>query len=325
MKILVTGGHGFIGHNVVSMFEQQGHDVFILDNKTNYGFIGQQHLQTLLDQRHQHYQATSLVCDIVDRLLVEETVNNYSPDLVVHLASFPRQKIVNTDPAAASQVMITGLINLLEASVAAGVGKFVYVSSSMVYGDFENGVKETDACDPKGQYGIMKLAGEWLVRDYCRKFQMQYVILRPSAVYGERDVEDRVVSKFMVSALRNEVLTVRGANEVLDFTHVQDAAQGIVSAALSQNTTNNVYNITRSDARRHTLESAARLIVDIVGGGQIKIANRDGNYPSRGNLGIAKARRDFNYNPQIDVEEGFRRYYDWYCKNPALWHKPSVS
>jgi len=89
----------------------------------------------------------------------------YQPHTVIHLASFPRQKVVNANPQWGSRTMSEGLLNLLEYSRKHGVKKFVYISSSMVYGDFQDQVREDAPCRPQGQYGIMKLAGEWLVRD----------------------------------------------------------------------------------------------------------------------------------------------------------------
>jgi serine protease Do len=104
---------------------------------------------------------------------------------------------------------------LLEETKRHKIPKFVYISSSMVYGDFDNDVTEDYNCRPQGQYGIMKLMGEHLVKDYTRRGCFDHVIIRPSAVYGEYDVEDRVVSKFMTMAMRGETLKVKGADEVL--------------------------------------------------------------------------------------------------------------
>jgi nucleoside-diphosphate-sugar epimerase len=214
--------------------------------------------------------------------------------------------------------MVTGLINLLEAAAIYKVRRFVYVSSSMVYGNFESGVTEDAVCNPQGQYGIMKYMGEKLVEDYCTRHNIEYVIIRPSAVYGEWDVDDRVVSKFALAALRDQELIVRGANEKLDFTHVDDTAQGITSAILSKNTGNKIYNITRSNENTITLEQAANLVIKIVGKGSVKIVDRDLNFPSRGRLSIQRARYDFDYQPTVDVEEGFGRYVDW-LKTSTFW------
>jgi UDP-glucose 4-epimerase len=247
--------------------------------------------------------------DISEVFKVNQIFNIEEPEIVIHMASFPRQKAVNANPAMGSRVMSEGLLNLLEASKRYEVRKFVYISSSMVYGNFTDDVKEDYTCNPQGQYGIMKLAGEWLTKDYARQDNMTYTILRPSAVYGPLDVEDRVISKFLLTAMRGQTLCVNGASETLDFTYVEDAADGIVGAALSNNTDNKTYNITKS--RSWSLIDAANLAIKIVGKGNTNVRGRDLDFPSRGALNIDAARNDFGFNPQVDVEEGFQRYYDW--------------
>jgi UDP-glucose 4-epimerase len=214
--------------------------------------------------------------------------------------------------------MSEGLINLLELAKKHKVRRFVYISSSMVYGDFTDDVTEDAICKPQGQYGIMKLAGEWLVKDYTRSCNLEHTIIRPSAVYGPLDVEDRVISKFILSALRGQTLKVNGVNETLDFTYVDDAAEGIVAATLSENAINKTYNITKSHSR--TLKYAAELAVKLAGKGSIEIKDKDADFPSRGSLNIAAARNDFNFDPKVDVEEGFKIYYDWIINSP-YWSK----
>jgi nucleoside-diphosphate-sugar epimerase len=225
------------------------------------------------------------------------------------MASFPRQKVVNAHPGRGSRTMSEGLLNLLDLSDKYEVRKFIYISSSMVYGDFKDDVKEDYDCKPQGQYGILKLAGEWLVKDYARRTNLAYTIIRPSAVYGPLDVEDRVISKFILRAMRGDTLKVNGAGETLDFTYVDDAADGIVAAALSDNTENKTYNITKSHS--HTLLDAANLAVKVAGNGYIDIGERDLDFPRRGALNIDAARKDFEFDPKVDVEEGFQIYYDW--------------
>jgi nucleoside-diphosphate-sugar epimerase len=210
--------------------------------------------------------------------------------------------------------MMRGLINLLESAKKHRIERFVYISSSMVYGDFEDQVLEDAECRPQGQYGIMKLAGEWLVKDYARRCGFEYVIIRPSAVYGPLDVEDRVVAKFMIAAMRGQTLRVNGAGETLDFTYVDDAADGIVSAATRIMSRNNTYNITKSHSV--SLLEAAEMIVEIVGSGQIEQRDRDADFPSRGALNIDRARTILGYDPQVDVREGFEKYYEWLANSP---------
>ena len=320
MRALITGAAGFIGHNVVRFLEQQNIECFGVDNRTDYGFIPKDELEYLIKERFNRIRSIPLVGDIRNTNDTVSRVGIFGVDTIIHLASFPRQKVVSQNPVLASEVMSTGLINLLEAARIHKVKKFVYISSSMVYGDFENNVSEDAPCNPIGQYGIMKYMGEQLVRDYARQYGFEYVIIRPSAVYGEYDVEDRVVSKFMLSAMRGETLKVKGANEVLDFTYVEDAAKGIVQATLSPNTANKIYNITRSDTKLTTLLEAAQMAVKIAGQGSIEVQDRDLAFPKRGRLNIDRAVADFGYAPTVNVEEGFQRYYNWF-KNSTYWQK----
>jgi nucleoside-diphosphate-sugar epimerase len=327
MNILVTGGVGFIGHRVVQLLKTQGHKIVIVDNRTNYGIIPQEELNYLLQERE--FAIAPIVvhtADIADSGTMEYLMRRHEIELVIHLASFPRQKVVNANPCLGSHTMSEGLLSLLEAAKNNSVKKFVYVSSSMVYGNFKSeyfdGISETHECNPIGQYGIMKLAGEWLVKDYARRSNLAYTILRPSAVYGPLDVEDRVVSKFLLAAMRGETIMVNGPNEHLDFTYIDDAADGIASASVSENTDNMTYNVTRGSSR--TLLEAAELAVRIAGSGQIQVNERDTNFPSRGQLNNVRAQNDFGFNPTTDIEQGFELYYDWLINNPIYRIKETV-
>ena len=322
MRILVTGGYGLIGHNVVKRLKDQNHNVYIVDTKTNYGIIPQSEIDYLMSERaqkldyHLHYST-----DIVNTGPIDYVVQTTKPEVLVHMASFPRQKVVNANPQWGADVMMRGLINLLESARAHGVRRFVYISSSMVYGDFTDQVTEDAPCNPQGQYGIMKLAGEWLVKDYARKTGMEYIIIRPSAVYGPLDVEDRVVAKFMLTAMRGETLKVNGASETLDFTYVDDAADGIVAAVLEVGAANDTYNITKSHSV--SLLQAAEMVVGIVGRGSIEVRNKDADFPSRGALNIDRARAKLGFDPKVDVEEGFHAYYNW-LNNSLYWNPKTV-
>jgi nucleoside-diphosphate-sugar epimerase len=322
MKILVTGGLGFIGHNVVAKLEAKEHNVVIVDTQTNYGIIPQDELDYLIAERRKKIATDRIYrIDISDRESIDWVIREHKPDAIIHMASFPRQKVVNANPAYGAQIMMEGLINVLESAKRHRVERVVYISSSMVYGDFEDQVAEDSECSPIGQYGIMKLAGEHLVKDYHRRGAFDYVIIRPSAVYGPLDVEDRVVAKFMLAAMRGETLRVNGAEETLDFTYVDDAADGIVSATTRIMSANRIYNITRSHSIK--LLEAAEMIVRIVGKGTIEVQDKDANFPSRGALDIDRARVILGYDPKVDVEEGFQRYYEW-LKDSVYWSQKTV-
>ena len=312
MKILVTGGLGLIGHNVVLRLQAQGHTASVIDNRTTYGMIPQSELDYLMSERLKkiHLSPSRLYNrDICDRESIDDIFEMEQPDVVIHMASFPRQKVVNADPAWGSRVMMEGLINVLESAKKHKVNRVVYISSSMVYGDFTDDVTEDAVCRPQGQYGIMKLAGENLVKDYARRGCFDHV------------VEDRVVSKFMLTAMRGGVLRVNGSSETLDFTYVDDAADGIVAAATRFVGVCQTFNITKSHSV--SLLQAAGMIVELVGKGTIELRDKDADFPSRGALNIDRARAVLGYDPKVDVAEGFENYYEWF-KNSLYWAPKTI-
>ena len=121
--------------------------------------------------------------------------------------------------------------------------------------------------------------------------------------------------------MRGDTIRVNGPKETLDFTYVDDAADGIASASVSDNTDNMIYNVTRGESR--TLLEAAELAVKIVGQGSIEVNERDNNFPSRGALNITRAHQDFGFTPSIDIEQGFQQYYDWLV-NSVYWSQKTV-
>jgi nucleoside-diphosphate-sugar epimerase len=306
-KILVTGGMGFIGHNVVKLLQSLKHDVQVVDALTSYGVTNKEELEYLYNQRLTKINKKTQIykIDIADSSL-DQVFDSFKPDVVIHLASFPRQATVRANPTEAAHTMCKGLVNVLDCCARHEVAKVLYASSSMVYGNFDD-AKEDDQLNPSGSYSIWKIAGEELVKEYNRNTGLDYVIVRPTAVYGPMDVSDRVVSKFLISAMRDETLNVNGADETLDFTFVDDCATGIVLASLGH--TIGTYNISRS--HRCTIAEAANLAVKIAGKGTVNIRDKDKDFPSRGTLNTSKAQKDFKFDPKIDIDKGLEMYYNW--------------
>jgi nucleoside-diphosphate-sugar epimerase len=113
---------------------------------------------------------------------------------------------------------------------------------------------------------------------------------------------------------------VRGANESLDFKHVDDVAAGIALAAVKPEANGNTYNMTRCASKQITLLDAAALCIKIVGSGKIDIQDKDPNFPSRGRLNIDRARQELGYNPIVNVKEGFKRYHKWF-RESEYWQQ----
>ena len=316
MRTLITGGSGFIGSQVAARMESIN-DVIIVDNKTTYNYHNADMMKRLHDNRGLIISSPIIEADLSDARVCKEVMLKVKPDRIIHLAAYPNQKIVSKNPQQAATLMCESLINMIEWSKRT-CQKFIYVSSSMVYGDFKDRVKETESCTPKGLYGMLKLTGERIVADYARQGYFNHVIIRPSAVYGPGDTNDRVIAKFMQLAMKNDRLKVQGAEEILDFTHVQDIADGIVLAATKE-CRYDTYNMTRCQKHRVNLEKAANTIIDVVGKGHYMCEDRNDAFPMRGRLNCDRARDDIGYKPKMDFDQGIAQYYHWLKVHDSIY------
>ena len=310
MKILVTGGKGFIGSKIVEMLSKD-HKVTVVDNHDTYGIMTKEDLHKLLQWRTRNWKAGNVSVidgDILDRLVCLKAFS-HNPEIVIHLATYPRAKIVDEDPIVGIPKVINTTTNLLWHSEKWNVKKFVYVSSSMVYGDFVDGTKEDASTKPKNIYGEAKLTGERLVKLFAKRDGLNYNIIRPSGVYGPGDMPDRVVSKFFAKAMKNETITLHNGNNKVDFTYRQDAARGIVLAALSS-VANVSFNITAGNAT--SLRTLAETIIEITGSeSDIEDIGNHKLYPMRGTLDISRAKDLLDYEPEFSLKQGLDSYYDW--------------
>jgi nucleoside-diphosphate-sugar epimerase len=312
MKILVTGGEGFIGSWIVEKLCELKHSVITLDNHDTYnGLIDKNKLKELHNWRQRNWSPKVMkhVGCITDRdkLL---SVFHSRPDVVIHLASYPRAKIIHEDPLQGVSNIVSGTINLLQHSKHFNVKRFVFVSSSMIYGHFEDGVKESSDTKPINIYGEAKLVAERFCKQYQKFFDMEYVIARPSGVYGPGDMPDRVITKFFDQAMQNKDMIVHKDINKIDFTYVTDAADGIIRCATVPGAANLSFNIGSGEGTG--LLDLARTIVDITESRSAVIEEgRNQMYPSRGALDISRAKELLGYNPQVSLLKGLYSYHDW--------------
>ena len=311
MKILITGGKGFIGSKIVEMLCKDGHQLTIIDNEDTYGIMTNNELQKLFEWRTRNWidkKIHYIKGDVLDRLTCLKAFSHH-PDIVIHLATYPRAKIVDNDPIAGIPKVINTTTNLLWHAEKFGVKKFVYVSSSMVYGDFSDGMKEDGKTKPKNLYGEAKLTGERMVKLFSKRDNLNYNIIRPSGVYGPGDMPDRVVHKFFQRAMNNQTITLHNGQNKVDFTYRKDAARGIVLAALSP-VSNVSFNITAGNAT--SLRILAEKIIQLTNSeSDIEDIGDHGLYPSRGTLDIQRAKDLLDYQPEYTLDKGLQSYYEW--------------
>ena len=226
MKYLITGGLGFIGSKIIEKLSNEGHNVTCVDNKDTYGIISTVDLNKLIAWRTRNWDnknVSVITGDILDRDVCLRAFKT-EPETVIHLATYPRAKIVDQDPINGIQKVIGTTTNLLWHASKFNTKKFVYISSSMVYGDFTDGIREDSNTKPTNIYGEAKLTGERMTKLFAKRDGLNYTIVRPSGVFGPGDLQDRVVSKFFAKAMNNQTITLHNGENKVDFTYRQDAA-----------------------------------------------------------------------------------------------------
>ena len=333
-KVLLVGGGGFIGHHLALDLRQQGATVMVFDNlsinhlaevtarecekrQTDLGMLRER--LTLLEAAGVHLTRK----DARDEDGISRWVDESRPDIVIHLAGVAHAGRCDRDPSSAFAHGLLTLQNALEAS-RGRVDHFVFVSSSMVYGNFpRDPVDESVETEPLGVYGALKLAGERLVRAYERVFGLSATIVRPSALYGPRCVSRRIVQAFVENAAEGLPLRIDGTGEErLDFTYVSDLVNGIRLVLLKPSSRGQTFNVTFG-ASRSALD-LARVVRSHYPEVAIEFRARDPHSPRRGTLDIGRARTLLGYEPLICLEEGVARYIDWYMgRGRVASHAPN--
>lgn len=312
MKILVLGGHGFIGHNLTKMLLDQGHDVNVVDCHHDYDEYPKWEFEPVIKQRlnyigdHAIWFGDVTNADFMNRVFME-----VQPERVIDLATYPNAKMVKKNVVDATTNMIAATALALELCVKYNVNRFVLASSSMVYGDFnrfEGQPNEESPCDPLTLYGSYKLQTERMCKIWHKEYGLNYTILRPSALYGPRDMVVRVISKMTVAALTDHVIEVHGADNRLDFSYVTDVAAAFVTATLHEQAENQIFNCTRGNGR--TIGEAAEIIQRRILS-RIEYRPADDFYPNRDTLDSSKLRQ-LSWEPKVDIEQGIENYLDWF-------------
>lgn len=319
MNILILGGHGFIGHHVAKRLADLGHRVITVDCHHRYGEYQDWEYDPVMAQRlaymgaHDHYQG-----DVCDAGFMHTVFQDCEPQKVIDLATYPNAKMVKKNVVDATNNMISATAIALDLCVKHKVERFVLASSSMVYGDFDaftGAPNESSPCDPLTLYGSYKLQCERMCRIWHHEHGLEYCLLRPSALYGTRDMVVRVISKMTVSAFKTGKMYVMGPDNRLDFSHVTDVAEAFVTAALHSAAANETFNCTRNRGRK--IIEAAKIIQEFVPS-EIVTLPHDGFYPNRDTLDSSRMTAVTGWQPKVDIEQGIADYLSWFLKQDFL-------
>ena len=316
LTFLITGGAGFIGSHLSERLMSQGHSVIGLDNFNDYydPQVKRANLKELLQQpSYRLIEADILETNKLDRVFAEHRF-----DVIVHLAARAGVRPSLSQPILYEQVNCLGTLNLLERARDHRVSKFIFSSSSSVYGNNKKvPFSEEDPVDhPVSPYAATKKAGEQICYTYHHLYGLPITCLRFFTVYGPRQRPDMAISKFTRLIARGEKVPLYGDGSTKrDFTFISDIVDGI-EKSIQHCTSYHIYNL--GESRTIDLKSLIRLLEDCLEKRAIveQLPNQPGDVPIT-YADVSKARREIGYDPQVDINEGVRRYVQWYRETAA--------
>ncbi|MBA3823654.1 MAG: NAD-dependent epimerase/dehydratase family protein [Ktedonobacterales bacterium] len=299
MRILVTGGAGFIGSTVVDAYLAAGHEVAVVDSLWHHGGGKGANVPSTV----RHYEL-----DITDPALAQ-VFAEVQPQVVSHHAAQHSVKLSTDDPALDARVNVLGLLNVLENSRRHAVRKVIYASSAAIYGaPATQPINEATPQQPTSPYGITKMVGEHYLRYYRAAFGLEYTALRYANVYGPRQNpggEAGVIAIFIHNLLTGQPITIHGDGEqARDYIFVADVADA------------NVRALTAGDGASFCLGTGTRTSVNELYALLRRITGRDGQVshaPTRaGDVPLAyfdnrHAKEALAWAPTVTLEEGLRR------------------
>lgn len=310
MKALVTGGAGFIGSSLSERLLRQGHEIAIVDDLNS--FYSPELKQHNLNCIRTAGPISFYQMDICNVSPVTDLIASLRPDAIIHLAARAGVRPSLENPLLYVQTNVTGTAVLLEAARLAKVPKFVFASSSSVYGATNQVPFREDEGSylPISPYAATKLAGEKLAYTYSQLYGIDVVCLRFFTVYGPRQRPDLAIRKFIGLLLNGEPIPVFGdGSSGRDYTFIDDITAGIVGA-LNYDARYEVFNL--GNSHPVTLKQMISTIEDVLGirGQRLQLPEQPGDVPIT-YADISKARRAFGYQPTTSFADGIRRFIEW--------------
>lgn len=311
MRILVTGGAGFIGSHLSEALIACGHRVICLDNFNDYYSPARKrrNIAGLLESpAFRLYEG-----DIRDEATVAALFEAEKPDQVVHIAAMAGVRYSIEQPRLYQEVNVGGTLIVLEQARRHGVRNFVLASSSSVYGaDSRAPFREDDACArPISPYAATKRAAELLAHTYHHLYGLPCTALRFFTVYGPRGRPDMAPYRFTEAIYRGRPLQLYGdGSAVRDFTYIDDIVGGIL-AALQAGLAGEIINL--GNSRTITIADYIGLIERIVGRKAqiVRLPPAPGDVPLT-HADISKACRLLGFEPKTPLETGMERFFEWY-------------
>lgn len=326
VKVLVTGGAGFIGSHLCELLLAKGCQVRVLDNFNDFydPAIKRGNVKEMYNYMQKKGIASGKLAviegDICDQQVVEKVFTSSQPDLVVHLAAMAGVRPSIARPQLYYRVNMDGTLNLLEACKQHGVSKFVFASSSSVYGNNEKvPFSETDFVDnPISPYAATKKAGELLCHTYHSLYGLTVVCLRFFTVYGPRQRPDLAIHKFARLMDANEALPFFGDGSTeRDYTFIDDIVAGVYNSMLWMDKNPGSYEVFNLGESRTISLSQMVATLEAAMGSKAKLERlplQPGDV-SRTYADISKAKKILGYNPCTDFSRGMEIFIQWFHNN----------
>lgn len=309
MRILVTGGAGFIGSHIVDAYLESGHEVLVLDSLWEHGGGRRQNVPQ---------RALFMHMDIRDENLAR-VFNDFKPEIVNHHAAQHSVAISSRDPKFDADVNVMGLLNVLEHSVKGGVKKFIFASSGATFGTPERlPMDERTPQNPESPYGITKMVAEHYLRFFKSEHGLDYTALRYGNVYGPRqdpNGEAGVIAIFIGKFLAKQGVRIDWDGEqTRDYVYVKDVAQA------------NVLALERGSGGRYCIGTNVRTSVNELYRTLCEIAGFEAPVtqgPRRpgdardAQFDPALAKAELGWVPRTPLREGMRETFEWFSRQPS--------
>jgi UDP-glucose 4-epimerase len=309
MRVLVTGGSGFIGSHVVDKLLDAGMEPVIYDRRPS--------------AHHGSPEVETVLGELLDREALRDAMEGC--DAVAHLAAYADVGIVSEQPLDAEETNVRGTIAVLEAARATGA-RVIYGSTIWVYGASGDGLLTEDHLLglPDHLYTASKLAGEMYCTSYAELYDVPSTILRFGIPYGPRARPAAVIPIFVSKALKGEPLTIAGdGRQTRRFVYVEDLAEGVV-AAIERGEPNRVYNLAGDETV--TIRELADVVSELIGDTEIvHTPGRNGDFDGAV-ISNQRAAKELGWRASTPLKEGVRRYVDWLApeRAPAAAEVPQV-
>jgi len=311
LKILVTGGAGFIGSNLVDRLISMGEHVIVLDNFDDYypPKIKRKNIKHNLNKKNFELIKESIRNSKVLSKILKDV------EIVFHLAARPGVRPSIKNPKLYHEVNVDGTLNLLNACLDSNVKKIIYSSSSSVYGEPEYlPIDEKHPTNPISPYGATKLAAEKYSYVFSKIYGLRIIVLRYFTVFGPRQRPDMAIAKFTMSLLQNIRPQIYGdGKQTRDFTYIDNVVDANI-LAMKSNINWGIFNI--GSGQRISINELLKMLNYICGTSVTPIhrMKRKGDITHTWS-DIKKTKEILNYEPKVDIKEGIKRYVVWVKKN----------